>query len=331
MSNKVIGDYTAAISVDGSTNYLLIQPGNSSTAYNKINRNVLLGVTGQPADVSTAQSITNKTLDNSNILTVRDDRFTLQDNGDTSKQVQFQLSGLTTATTRTLTVPDRSSTIATLGGAQTFTGVLTMTAPVISGGSIDNSTITVDSIAGHTSPTNGTVYGMSISAGKVGTNGVVTASITDAAVTPAKLFAGTGSSWVWQSWATTWTGTGGNPTIGNGTLTSVYTQIGKTVHFRIFIVMGSTTTFGSGTWRFTPPVTPNSNYNDNSGSDVVGGWGASISSTYAGFTIIRNPGAGMVIGLLYGVAPVSAEIGATSPANFANGSVLKVTGTYEAA
>jgi hypothetical protein len=186
MANKVIGDYSAAGSIDGSTHHLLIQPGNSSTAYNKINRNVFLGVTGQPMDTSTAQNVTNKTLDNSNILTIRDDRFTLQDNSDATKQAKFELSGITTATTRTYTLPNASSTLADTSTIQTFTNK-TLTSPAITNGSITGTTITTDAIIGQSAATNGTVYGLSISSGKVGTNGVITASITDSAVTGAKI------------------------------------------------------------------------------------------------------------------------------------------------
>lgn len=53
----------------------------------------------------------------------------------------------------------------------------------------------------------------------------------------------------------TWTGSGGNPAIGNGTLDGVYSQVGKLVTFRIRIVMGSTTTFGTGNWSLSLPVT----------------------------------------------------------------------------
>lgn len=60
-------------------------------------------------------------------ISILDSNFRLQDNADTSKVLMFQLSGLTPATTRTLTVPDASGTIALLGTNQTFTGNMTFT------------------------------------------------------------------------------------------------------------------------------------------------------------------------------------------------------------
>lgn len=71
--------------------------------------------------LTTVQTLTNKTLGNSNIFTIRDDRFTLQDDADTTKQVIFQLSSLTTATTRTLTIPDANLTIVGTTTVQTLT------------------------------------------------------------------------------------------------------------------------------------------------------------------------------------------------------------------
>lgn len=51
----------------------------------------------------------------------RDNQFTLQDDGDATKQLQFQASGITTATTRTLTAPDASDTIVCKATTDTFT------------------------------------------------------------------------------------------------------------------------------------------------------------------------------------------------------------------
>jgi hypothetical protein len=65
-------------------------------------------------------SVSNKAFGNSNIYTARDDRFTLQDSGDTTKQAAFELSGITTATTRTYTLPNASGTLI-VNGAGTVT------------------------------------------------------------------------------------------------------------------------------------------------------------------------------------------------------------------
>lgn len=59
------------------------------------------------------QTLQNKTLDNTNSATLLDTNLTLQDNGDNSKQARFNLSGITTATTRTFDLPDTSSSILT--------------------------------------------------------------------------------------------------------------------------------------------------------------------------------------------------------------------------
>lgn len=307
---KVIGDYTAAISIDGSTHYLLIQPGSSSTAYNKINRNVFLGVSGQPADISTAQNITNKTLDNTNTITLKDTLFTLQDNSDTTKQAQFQLSGITTATTRTYTLPNASSTLADISTAQTFTNK-TLTSPAITGGTIDNSTITVDSIGEHTSANGVTIDGLNIKDGALNTNNsVVTSNITDAAVTPAKLQAGTGSGWTWQSWSPTWV----NLTVGNGSVTAKYLQTGKLIQARITVLFGTTSAV-SGDVTFTLPVTAvaspgsanmppvgNIQFLNSSGPTIVFGFAALASITTA---VVRASNASSTYG---SISPLTSTV-----------------------
>ena len=53
----------------------------------------------------------------------------------------------------------------------------------------------------------------------------------------------------------TWTGTGSNPAIGDGTLTGKYRQRGKTVWFEVRVVAGGTTTFGTGTYSWALPLT----------------------------------------------------------------------------
>lgn len=267
MSNRVISTtgaytgYTAAVTIDGSADYFLMQQGGG---YVKINRNTVLGVSGTPADISTSQSFTNKTLDNTNTVTLKDTLFTLQDDGDTTKQAKFQLSGITTATTRTYTLPNASSTLADIATAQTFTNK-TLTSPAITGGTIANATITVNAIGEFTAANGVTIDGMNIKDGKLNTNNsVVTANITDTAVTPAKLQAGTGTGWSWATYVPTYT----NFSLGNGTVNyALWNQTGKTVRVRVGVTLGSTSTV-TGAVSVSLPVTSSSSYAVNAKSPL---------------------------------------------------------------
>ena len=60
------------------------------------------------------QTLSDKTLDNSNTVTVLDTLLDIQDNGDTSKVAKFDSSLITTATTRTFSFPDASIGLAGL-------------------------------------------------------------------------------------------------------------------------------------------------------------------------------------------------------------------------
>ena len=61
-------------------------------------------------------------------------------------------------------------------------------------------------------------------------------------------------AYVWQSYTPTWTAATTNPLIGNGTLTGRYIVIGKLCTYVLGMVMGSTTTYGSGDWAFSLPI-----------------------------------------------------------------------------
>jgi hypothetical protein len=61
-----------------------------------------------------------------------DSTFVLQDNNDVTKQMQFQLSGITTGNTRTITVPNASTTMVGTDVSQNLT-LKTLTLPTITG------------------------------------------------------------------------------------------------------------------------------------------------------------------------------------------------------
>ncbi len=51
----------------------------------------------------------------------------------------------------------------------------------------------------------------------------------------------------------TWTGAGGNPALGNGTLTGYCAMFSQFCFVQIVLTAGSTTTFGTGQWSFSLP------------------------------------------------------------------------------
>ena len=57
----------------------------------------------------------------------------------------------------------------------------------------------------------------------------------------------------WENWTPVWTASTTNPVIGNGTIGGSYTRINKLVIAEGVIIMGSTTTYGTGTYRISLP------------------------------------------------------------------------------
>ena len=93
-----------------------------------------------------------------------------------------------------------------------------------------------------------------ITRGAAGTTGVTHGNGASVICAPSTLLwnnlSGIVGQTAWAAWTPTWT----NVTVGNGTVTAKYLQIGKMVWFRLSFVLGSTSAI-AGTASFTLPVT----------------------------------------------------------------------------
>lgn len=328
MANVQIQNITSASSTDAVNDYF-VGYNNATTAYRKYNRNILLGITGSPVGSTDTQTVSAKTFTNTNAYTAKSTSFTLQDVTDNTKQAQFSLAAISTATTRTYTLPNISATLASLTGVETFTNK-TLTSPAISGGTISNASITVDAITGFTTSTVVTVGGVQLNNGTIGTsNAVTTASVADSAITPAKLLTGTGTGWSWQAWTPTWT----NATVGNGTVVAKYCQIGKATVCRLSFVLGSSSTI-SGLITFSLPVTAVAYPNIANGVDPFGLAAILDSGTATYSADIRTLTTTTAIVTVFGAAGTYVNGTNTSssvPMVWTTGDALTTTFIYEAA
>lgn len=172
MADKKITDLTSYTNPDRVNDVLPIV-NISGNQTEKITINNALGITGAPVGTSDTQTISNKSLGNTNTLIILDSTFTLQDNVDITKQAAFQLSGITTGNTRTYTLPDVTDTLVSLTATQTLTNK-TLTSPTITNPSITNATITADTVAGFTTTNSGSIYGIPVAAAKIGIANITT-------------------------------------------------------------------------------------------------------------------------------------------------------------
>lgn len=127
----------------------------------------------------------------------------------------------------------------------------------------------------------------------------------------------------WQSFSPTWTGSGSNPAIENGAITGSYTLIGKTCFFQINVVMGSTTTYGTGTWSFSLPIAEQAVNDVVTGGNVVLAYDSSVTTHFPGF--IRLSGSQKCAAMTTaGVVFTSAV-----PFTWATSDQLGISGSYE--
>ncbi len=128
----------------------------------------------------------------------------------------------------------------------------------------------------------------------------------------------------------TWTSTGTAPAIGNGVVVGRYVQIGKLVHAYGSITFGTTSTYGTGNYRFALPVTASANVIATSFLGTGFGFDSSASAE-ALFRVsaINSSTLQFSYGATYLGASNSA--GQTTPWTWATTDIIAWNFTYEAA
>jgi hypothetical protein len=135
----------------------------------------------------------------------------------------------------------------------------------------------------------------------------------------------------WLEYTPTWTGSGGNPSIGNGTIKGYYKRDGTTLYLRGRIIMGSTTTYGTGEWRVSLPSSA-STAGATSEYQVGAGMAVDTGTRSYGVYPVSDPGvSATVLRLFYesSADSIQASVTATTPHTWANTDVCAWNITME--
>jgi hypothetical protein len=140
-----------------TTNPLTIGAGLSGTSFNG-SAAVTIAIDSTVATLTGTQTLTNKSLSDSTTFFV--------DESDATKKLQFQLSGITSATTRTLAIPDVDGTIVTTGDTGTVTSAMIANGTIVDGDISATAAIAASKISGlASSATTDTTNASNISSG----------------------------------------------------------------------------------------------------------------------------------------------------------------------
>jgi hypothetical protein len=178
---------------------------------------------------------------------------------------------------------------------------------------------------GSTTPT-------TVDAGDVGTAGVATSasrsdhehpvSVTTAQLVPAATIA------AWTSWTPTFS----NFTLGNGTVTAKYVQLGKTTQWYLKVVLGSTSVV-SGQITFTLPAATSSTYSSASADFMASGWILDSGTANFACMVGWNTSTTVTLAVWNAAGTYVTYNGVTNliPMTWTTSDAFALAGTYEAA
>lgn len=138
----------------------------------------------------------------------------------------------------------------------------------------------------------------------------------------------------WTAFTPAWTSTGTAPAIGNGVLSGRYSKIGKTVTLAFNFTAGTTTTFGTGTYRWSFPV-PSVTGLYVSQQFALGGWVHGEDAGLVAFAFFPRWVSTTTFELVYHsvttAGALQSQVTSTAPFTWADTDSIRGTITYEAA
>jgi len=158
------------------------------------------------------------------------DTMTIGDAADLTKEVRFELSGITAGQTRVLTVPDYNGTLATLAGTEAFTNkTLTtpaITDPVITGCVKEDVFTITDGAAFEIDPSNGAIQTITLTASRT----PAATNFQDGEWVLLRVADGTAYTITWSTVGVVWLG-GSAPTLATSGYTHILLwKVGSTVY-----------------------------------------------------------------------------------------------------
>lgn len=136
------------------------------------------------------------------------------------------------------------------------------------------------------------------------------------------LFAG-----AWATYTVTWSSSGTQPAIGNGSQTGRYARIGKTILFSANVTMGTTSTYGTGSYSLSLPFAAAAFSVEQLAN--VRAYDASAGLAYLGQGLIGSGSSTALIQTTNGGSLLSAT--SAVPFTWATSDQMRAFGMYEAA
>jgi hypothetical protein len=130
-----------------------------------------------------------------------------------------------------------------------------------------------------------------------------------------------------ETYTPVWSAAGLQPNIGNGTLSGRYFRINKMVFVEILFTAGSTTTYGTGIYRFSVPFTARAGLFGFMSNGIARVYDSSVATAYFGQSGFYLSDYGSVVVYL---APTG-QVTNTTPFLFANSDEIILSFWYEAA